>query len=136
MQTWVLKSMGLEISRCTNVLFADRCRVWYLTIRVSLADTASRALTGYLRKDIRRFPCRLVLQIRCGRVIFKPIVGIMCEDRSLAMTVTFQLPPEIEQQLRDVSPDLNAEAKEAFLVDLYRRRKLSHVALSQGLGLD
>ena len=52
------------------------------------------------------------------------------------MTVSFQLPAELEQNLRKDCPDVNSEAKEAFLVSLYRRGKLSRVALSQSLGLD
>jgi len=52
------------------------------------------------------------------------------------MSVSFQLPPDLEQHLRRDLPNLDAEAKEALLVDLYRRGKLSHHALSQALGLD
>ena len=52
------------------------------------------------------------------------------------MTVSFQLPAELEQDLRRDVNDLEGEAKEAFLVSLYRQGKLSHLALSQALGLD
>ena len=52
------------------------------------------------------------------------------------MAVSFQLPPDLEQNLRHDLKDLDAEAKEALLVALYRRGKLSHVALSRVLGLD
>jgi len=52
------------------------------------------------------------------------------------MSVTFQLPADVEQQLRAQQLNLEAEAKESFLVDLYRRGKLTHLALSQALGLD
>jgi len=52
------------------------------------------------------------------------------------MAVSFQLPPHLESSLRQGLGDLDGEAKEAFLVDLYRLGKLSHVALSEALGLD
>jgi predicted HTH domain antitoxin len=52
------------------------------------------------------------------------------------MAVSFQLPPDLEQHLRDDLPHLEGEAKQAFLVTLYRRGKLSHLELSQALGLD
>jgi hypothetical protein len=52
------------------------------------------------------------------------------------MTITFQLPSDLEAHLRHDDIDLNAEAREAFLIDLYRRGKLSHHSLSNALGLD
>ena len=52
------------------------------------------------------------------------------------MAVSFQLPSDLEQNLRRDLKDLEGEAKEAFLVTLYRQRKLSHLGLSQALGLD
>jgi predicted HTH domain antitoxin len=52
------------------------------------------------------------------------------------MAVSFQLPPDLEHDLRSDLRDLDAEAKEALLVSLYRRGKLSHLALSKALGLD
>ena len=52
------------------------------------------------------------------------------------MAVTFQLPADLEQDLRRGLRDLDAEAKEALLVSLYRRRRLSHAALARALGLD
>jgi predicted HTH domain antitoxin len=52
------------------------------------------------------------------------------------MAVSFQLPPELEHELRRGLRDLDAEAKEALLVSLYRQRRLSHLALSRALGLD
>mgnify|MGYP001598699662 CR=1 FL=1 len=52
------------------------------------------------------------------------------------MAVTFQLPTNLEQNLRHDLKDLDAEAKEALLVALYRQGKLSHYALSHALGLD
>lgn len=52
------------------------------------------------------------------------------------MTVSFDIPLDLEKSLRLDRTDLSAEAKEAFLVSLYRQRKISHLALSQALGLD
>lgn len=52
------------------------------------------------------------------------------------MAVTIELPADIEQKLRQQSPDLNSVAKEAMLVELYRQDKLSHFELAQALRLD
>ena len=52
------------------------------------------------------------------------------------MTVSFQLPTDLEHELRAALSDLDAEAKEALLVSLYRQGKLSHLALARALGLD
>ena len=52
------------------------------------------------------------------------------------MAITFQLPAGVEQRLRAQSPDLDAEAREASSLELFRRGKLSHFELSQVLGLD
>jgi predicted HTH domain antitoxin len=52
------------------------------------------------------------------------------------MTVTFHLPPEIEQRLRAQTPDLESQLKEASAVELFRRGKISHYELSQILDLD
>lgn len=54
----------------------------------------------------------------------------------MAVTVTVELPPEVERQVRESISDLDSVAKEAFLVSLYRQGKLSHFALSKALGLD
>ena len=52
------------------------------------------------------------------------------------MAVIVELPADVEQRLRAESPDLESEAKEAMLVELYRQDKLSHYELSQALGLE
>jgi predicted HTH domain antitoxin len=52
------------------------------------------------------------------------------------MAISFQLPTELERDLRDNLRDLDAEAKEALLISLYRQGKVSHLALSAALGLD
>jgi hypothetical protein len=52
------------------------------------------------------------------------------------MVVSVELPADVERRLRAQSADLEAEAKEAMLIDLYRQDKLSHHELSQALGLE
>jgi predicted HTH domain antitoxin len=52
------------------------------------------------------------------------------------MAVIVELPADLEQRLRGNTPDLDAQAKETLLVELYRQEKLSHYELSQALGLD
>lgn len=52
------------------------------------------------------------------------------------MAVTIQLPPEVEQRLRVSIADLDAAAKEAMLVELYRQEQLSRHELSCALGID
>ena len=51
------------------------------------------------------------------------------------MSVTFELPREIEKSLREQLGDLDRAAKEALLVGLYRQQKLTHHQLSSALGL-
>ncbi len=52
------------------------------------------------------------------------------------MTVSFQLPSTIEEQLRRELVDLDQVAKEAALVELYRQGNLTHHELATALGLD
>lgn len=52
------------------------------------------------------------------------------------MAVTVELPAAVESRLRAETPDLESEAKEAMLVELYRQDRLSHHELSQALNLD
>jgi predicted HTH domain antitoxin len=52
------------------------------------------------------------------------------------MALTIELPVDVEQRLRAENPDLESEARETLLVELYRQDKLSHYELSQALGLD
>jgi len=51
------------------------------------------------------------------------------------MSVTIDLPEEVELRLRAASPDFDSEAKEAMLVELYRQDKLTRYELSQALGI-
>ena len=52
------------------------------------------------------------------------------------MSVSFQLPSTIEEQLRRELVDLDQVAKEAALVELYRQQKLTHHELATAIGLD
>jgi hypothetical protein len=49
------------------------------------------------------------------------------------MTLSINIPSDVEQKLRAQSPDLESEAKEAMLVELYRQDKLTHHELCQAL---
>jgi hypothetical protein len=42
------------------------------------------------------------------------------------MTISFEIPPDIAHRLRTDGADLSREAKEAFLVELYRQDKIAH----------
>jgi len=52
------------------------------------------------------------------------------------VTVTIDLPPRLEEQMRANSADLGRAVKEAYALELFRQEKISHVELSQMLGLD
>ena len=51
----------------------------------------------------------------------------------MSLTVTLNLPPDVERQLLADTPDLGADVREAYAVELYRRGKLTHVELSNVL---
>jgi predicted HTH domain antitoxin len=51
------------------------------------------------------------------------------------MTISFQIPQNIEQHLHTEGADPNREAKEAYLIDLYRQERITHDDLSEALGL-
>ena len=52
------------------------------------------------------------------------------------MTITFEIPQDIEQELRTNGLDMNREAKEAYLVELYRQERIGHRQLAEALGLN
>ncbi len=52
------------------------------------------------------------------------------------MSVTVELPHDIEAMLRRGHPNLESEAKEACAVELFRQGRLNHFQLSRVLGLD
>jgi predicted HTH domain antitoxin len=51
------------------------------------------------------------------------------------MTVSFEIPGEVERTLKDTGIDASRVALEAFLVELYRRRQISLGRLAETLGL-
>jgi hypothetical protein len=51
------------------------------------------------------------------------------------MTVSFEIPREIEQTLQADDVDVNGDAKEAYLVELYRQHRISQHQLAEALGL-
>jgi Uncharacterised protein family (UPF0175) len=51
------------------------------------------------------------------------------------MSVSFELPIEIEQALRREFADLNGAAKESALVEMYRQEKITRRELSDALVL-
>jgi hypothetical protein len=51
------------------------------------------------------------------------------------MPITFELPSSLEEQLRRELVNLDAVAKEAAMVELYRLGKLSHHEFATALGL-
>ena len=54
------------------------------------------------------------------------------------MNVSFDLPRDIEQRLRSAAAgaDFSRDAKEAYLVNIYRQHKITHHQLGAALGLD
>jgi predicted HTH domain antitoxin len=54
----------------------------------------------------------------------------------VALTITLNLPADIEQKLLAENPNLDADVNEAYALELFRRGKLSHYELSKVLGLD
>jgi hypothetical protein len=51
------------------------------------------------------------------------------------MTISFEIPSNIEQRVRTEGADPNREAKEVYLIDLYRQDRITHDDLSEALGL-
>ena len=54
----------------------------------------------------------------------------------MALRVTLDLPADVEERLRRENPNLDADVKEAYALELFRRGKVSHYELSRILGLD
>jgi len=54
----------------------------------------------------------------------------------LALNVTLDFPADLEDRLRRDNPNLAAEIKEIYALELFRRGELSHFELSRVLGLD
>jgi len=51
------------------------------------------------------------------------------------MTISFELPQDIEQQIRTNGVDLDREARELYLVELYRQDRISHAQLRDAFGV-
>jgi hypothetical protein len=51
------------------------------------------------------------------------------------MTISFDLPPQIERALRESGQEPSLAAKEAALVELYRLRRITHHQLAEALGI-
>jgi Uncharacterised protein family (UPF0175) len=51
------------------------------------------------------------------------------------MTVSFEIPHEIERQIRYSEVDLGRDAKEAYLMEQYRQAKITHRQLEGALDL-
>jgi len=54
----------------------------------------------------------------------------------MPLKVTLDLPADLEEKLRREAPNLDADVKEAYALELFRRGKLSHYELSRVLGLE
>ena len=52
------------------------------------------------------------------------------------MNITFEIPADIEHELAASSAaDMGLEAREAYLVELYRQERIHHHQLAEALGL-
>jgi len=51
------------------------------------------------------------------------------------MNISFELPQDIEGQIGTNGADLSREARETYLVELYRQERITHHQLSEALGL-
>ena len=54
----------------------------------------------------------------------------------MPLNVILDLPADLEEKLRRENPNLAAEVKEAYALELFRQGKLNHYELSRLLGLD
>jgi hypothetical protein len=56
--------------------------------------------------------------------------------RVMGMEISFEIPAEIEREIDAIDgADLGREAKEAYLVELYRQERIHHHQLAEALGL-
>lgn len=54
----------------------------------------------------------------------------------MSLNVTLEFPAEVEEKLRRETTNLDADVKETYALELFRRGQLSHYELSLVLGLD
>jgi predicted HTH domain antitoxin len=52
-----------------------------------------------------------------------------------SMNISFEIPLDIEQELRGNGTDISGEARVAFLIELYRQERITHHQLAEALGL-
>lgn len=52
------------------------------------------------------------------------------------MKISFEIPHDIEQQIKTNGLDVVGKAREAFLIELYREHKITHRQLGDALGLE
>ena len=57
------------------------------------------------------------------------------KTEGFTMNVSFDLPQDIEEQVHREGADLNGEAREAYLVELYRQERITQHQLAEALGL-
>lgn len=51
------------------------------------------------------------------------------------MNISFDVPSDIEHELCTNGADLSCDAREAFLIELYRQDRIKHYQLAEALGL-
>lgn len=75
---------------------------------------------------------------RCGGSTNRPdrIGRVRRTPEDLALSIGFDLPASVEEQLRRELADLDVVAKEAVLVELYRQGLITHHQLGLSLGLE
>lgn len=54
----------------------------------------------------------------------------------MPLNICFDLPAELEEKLRREVHDLDADVKDVYVIELFRRGQLSHCELSKILGMD
>jgi predicted HTH domain antitoxin len=54
----------------------------------------------------------------------------------MSLTVRLDLPPDVEEKLRQQAANLDEEVKEAYALELFRKGRLTHYELSRVLRLD
>ena len=54
----------------------------------------------------------------------------------MAVQVTLELPPDIEELLRSESPQIDSDIKEVYALELFRPGRLTQYELSRVLGFD
>jgi predicted HTH domain antitoxin len=54
----------------------------------------------------------------------------------MTLTIHLTMPEELEHKLRTESQNLEADVKDAYALELYRQERITHLELSQMLGLD